>query len=237
MLGEAFQLCELIPPPVAVNQMSISWLWKLSTPFLAPMCLVWPLEQQTSWLWQIFLHWVLQYMQNISTAYLCCINWCHQPKLTIFAVNRGYAISPSIAEYDRSTHLKHDVSVRHCPRYLHTFCWINVILMHQFPTMVPVKNRFCALCTFCTLSGWILLNHVAIPYCNKIQHKFNIWLYSSWCLLSCCMFIIVSWIHFAPTTELAILLVERIYARNKSTTFNGIRCTRVIENIKICIKM
>jgi len=30
------------------------------------------------------------------------------------------------------------------------------------------------------------------------------------------MFIIVGWIHFAPAKELAILLVERIYARKKN---------------------
>ena len=46
------------------------------------------------------------------------------------------------------------------------------------------------------------------------------------------MFIIVGWIHFAPATELAILLVERIYAHKKiSTTFNRIHCTSVTENI------
>jgi len=45
------------------------------------------------------------------------------------------------------------------------------------------------------------------------------------------LFIIVGWIHFAPTTELAILHVERIYAKKKSTTFNGIYCTHVTENI------
>jgi len=29
------------------------------------------------------------------------------------------------------------------------------------------------------------------------------------------MFIIVGWIHFAPATELAVLHVERIYAKKK----------------------
>jgi len=35
------------------------------------------------------------------------------------------------------------------------------------------------------------------------------------------MFIIVGWIHFAPATELAILLVERIYAKKNQPLLTG----------------